>query len=418
MHEQHASPEAIRCFLRSELSSEEASELIRHLLARCPECLVAAGRLAWTSPRPPLPGLGRPLARRAYEEAFSAVERRCAGREQDLVRQRTLAAEQWRELRSHPPVRRRWRIRNDPRFGTWGFCERLLEECLALGRRDAGQAGELAHLAAEAVARLEADRYGAERIADLEAFAWGVLGETRRLQLDLPGAGEALARARAAFRRGTRDSLEEVRLVILEMSLAEDEGELAAAGDAFGWAARVYRRAGETHREGAALLLQAKAAGQLDPERGLALLEKALERADRGDSWIELCARHHRIWFLDAAGRSRQAAMLLAGSRHLYRPFGDLRTRLALRWVEGRVARSLGDRETARSAFEEIRPVFAERGLRFQLSRVTQDLEATGCSQSPKERGGQTVTGRSGRMWPEHDVRMEGCDRSVTHETA
>lgn len=379
MHEQqHASPEAIRRLLRSELTARETSHLIRHLTARCPECLGAAGRVAWASPVPPLRALGRPVRssfRRArYDGVFAAAERQLAVREQELARQRALAVEQWGELRLHPPVRRRWRIRNDPRFGTWGFCERLLEECLALGRRDPGQAGEIAGLALDAVARLESARYGAEHVADLQAFAWGAFGEARRLQLDLPGAGAALASARAAFKKGTGDPLEEARLVSFEMSLAEDEGEVECAVDALGWVARVYRRAGEVHREGEALLLRAKAAGQLDPERGLALLERALERADRGDSWIELCARHHRISFLDAAGRSRHAAMLLDATRHLYRPFGDLRTRLALRWLEGRIARSLGNLAMAEAAFEEVLPVFSERGLRFQLSRLSLDL--------------------------------------------
>ena len=380
MHEQHASPEAIRRFLRSELPAGETSGLVRHLVARCPDCRSAAGRVAWAAavPTPSSRALGRPdrIRRAAYDQAFAAVERQVDTREQELARQRALAAEQWRELRLHPSLRRRWRIRNDPRFGTWGFCERLLEECQALGGRDPGQAGELAGLAVDAVARLEAERYGAARVADLQAFAWGTLGEAHRLQLDLTAAGAALARARALLGTGTGDFFEEARLVTFEMSLAKDEGEIESAVGALGWAARVYRRAGETHREGKALLLQAGAAGELDPERGLALLEQALEKTDRSDRRLDLCARHHRISFLDALGRSRYAAMLLDGARHLYRPFGDLRTRTALRWLEGRLARSLGDLATAEAAFEEVLPVFAERGLRFQLNRLSLDLAA------------------------------------------
>jgi hypothetical protein len=246
---------------------------------------------------------------------------------------------------------------------------------------------------------LEVERYGFERIADLAAFAWGVLGEARRLQLDLPGAGEALAHARAAFRKGTGDLLEEARLVSFEMSLADDEGEIESAVDALGWVARVYRRAGERHREGKALLLQAKAAGQLDPQHGLSLLTQALERADRGDSWIELYARHQRISCLNDIGRSRHAAMLLDGSRHLYRPFGDLRTRLDLRWLEGRIALSLGDLATAEAAFEEVLPVFSVQGLRFQLSRLAQDLTAVYEARGRREKvfalAAEPVQGRS-----------------------
>ena len=258
-------------------------------------------------------------------------------------------------------------------------------------------------LGVEAVARLKADRYGAGRVADMEALAWGTLGEVHRLQLALPAAGEALARARDAFERGTGDPLEEARLVKLEMALATDRGELETAAAELEWVARVYRRFGAEHSEGVALLFQAKAVGLRDPEQGLTLLGRAFQKADRGQSWVELFGRHHRIWFLDAAGRERQAAMLLAGSRHLYRPFGDLRTKIALRWLEGRVARSSGDLDTAEAAFAGVLPLFEERGLRFQLSRLTIDLAAVHAAR--KMSGGSGVT-------------MQSCDRSVTNEAA
>ncbi|HEY2738254.1 MAG TPA: glycosyltransferase, partial [Thermoanaerobaculia bacterium] len=151
MSEQHASPETIRLFLCSELSVEETSVLIRHLLSHCPQCLRAAGALAWRSPQPLLPSFRQANPRRGYGEAFAATERRLAVRDRELTRQRAVAGDQWQELRRHPPLRRRWRIRNDPRFGTWGFCERLLNECLALGRRDPRLANELAELGVEAV---------------------------------------------------------------------------------------------------------------------------------------------------------------------------------------------------------------------------------------------------------------------------
>jgi tetratricopeptide (TPR) repeat protein len=403
MAEQHASPETIRLFLGSQLSAEETSVLIHHLLSHCPQCLRAAGALAWRAPQPMLPAFRQANHRRGYGEAFAVTERRLAVRERELTRQRAVAGDQWQELRRHPPLRRRWRIRNDPRFGTWGFCERLLHECLALGRRDPRQANELAELGVEAVARLETDLYGAGRVADMEALAWGTLGEMHRLQLALPAAAEALARARAAFERGTGDLLEQARLVKLEMALATDRGELETAAAALGWAAGVYRRFGSEHREGIALLFQAKAVGLRDPEQGLALLDRALQKADRGQSWIELFGRHHRIWFLDASGRSRQAAMQLAGCRHLYRPFGDLRTKIALRWLEGRIARSLGDLDAAETAFTRLQPVLEERGLRFHLGRLSLDLAAVHAA-----RGAASGCG----------VTMQSCDRSVTNEAA
>src|SRR6185436_11023816 len=91
----HATPETIRQFLRSKLPTEEAARLVRHLLARCPECLAVAGRLAWVDRLPPLPALGRPCSRRAYEPALRSTERAVALRELELELQRREAGIQW-----------------------------------------------------------------------------------------------------------------------------------------------------------------------------------------------------------------------------------------------------------------------------------------------------------------------------------
>jgi len=61
MNEQqsHATPETIRQLLRSTLPAEETARLVRHLLACCPECLLAAGQAAWVE---------RSRVRRSWEE--------------------------------------------------------------------------------------------------------------------------------------------------------------------------------------------------------------------------------------------------------------------------------------------------------------------------------------------------------------
>lgn len=370
----HATPETIRRFLRSELPAEEAAGVVRHLLARCPECLGVAGQAAWVDRLPPLPALGRPLARHAYEQALEATERSAALREQALERERRVADAQWCELRRQPVRRQLWWIRNDPRFGTWAFCEQLLKDGWTQAGRDPSRAVELAGLAMDSVRHLEVSRYGARPLADLEATAWSTLAEARRLDLDLDGAAEALGCARHALESGTGGALERARLRRQELALADDHGDLERVQEGLDQVLRVARRTGDCSLEAHARLLEAKAAGQLDPERGIALLGSALDALEQKDLWLELSARHHLIWFLNDAGRVRQAALLLAASRSLYRPFGCLRARLERRWLEGRIARRLGCPAEAERAFEEIWPALSERRLQFKLTCLSLDL--------------------------------------------
>lgn len=397
----------LRRFLRSDLPAEDSARLVRHLLARCPECLTAAGQAAWVDRLPPLPVLGRPLSRRAYDQALEETERSAAVRERDLVRQRSAADEQWRELRRQPPRRQRWWIRNDPRLGTWGFCELLLRETTLLASREPRQAAEMAALGLDAVRRLDAGRYGARPLADLEAQAWSTLGEARRLDLDLTGAGDALVRAREALGRGAGDPLDEARLLRMETALAEDQGDYERALEELTWVIRIARRVGDRELEGGARVLQAKAAGHLDPERGIALIGDVLGLVEGNDLWQELSARHHLIWFLNDAGKVRQAALLLAASRRLYRPFGCLRARVGLRWLEGRIARSLGVPSESERAFEEIWPILSERGLHFRLTCLSLDLAEVYLERGKRQQVLPLVSGSlhssrpSGKGWRE-----------------
>lgn len=55
----HATPDMIRQLLRAKLAREDVAGVIRHLLARCPECLLATGHAAWADRLPPLVRLER-----------------------------------------------------------------------------------------------------------------------------------------------------------------------------------------------------------------------------------------------------------------------------------------------------------------------------------------------------------------------
>ena len=62
----HATPDTIRQLLRAKLPREELAGVIRHLLARCPACLLAAGQAFWAE--------RQSCSRRAYEQVLREAE--------------------------------------------------------------------------------------------------------------------------------------------------------------------------------------------------------------------------------------------------------------------------------------------------------------------------------------------------------
>lgn len=230
----------------SELSPEEARGLVRRLLA-------AAG--PGEEPAPAVPRMEPPAG--AYDRAFAAVGERVEEQARDLARERAAVAALWAELADHDPGGRRLRVRNDRRFHTWAFCDRLLDESRRAGRSEPRRALEPAELALEAAHHLDPGRYGAERLADLLGTAWSAVGEARRLLGDREGAGAALDCAREVLARGTGDPLARAALAGHDASLAMDLHEYAEAAGHLDRAIHLHRRYGDAEFAGDHLVREA-----------------------------------------------------------------------------------------------------------------------------------------------------------------
>jgi hypothetical protein len=278
---QHATAQTVDRFLRAEALPKERIGLVRHLLARCPECLRTTGESSEDSAFGARRRRGEPIPDAAYEDVFSRVERRTGKVAQRLAEERAQSAHLWQVLRDATPEQRRIRVHNDRRFHSWGFCEHLIAESREAGRQAPGRALELAELAVEAAQRLDGRRYGAERVADLRALAWDALANARRWLADFPGAQQALGCARQEIGRGTSDLLIEAMVTSSEAALAIDQGRLEGLEEPLDRAIRTFRRVGDSYLEGRALLLKAVAVGPADPERGEALLRQALRRIEK-----------------------------------------------------------------------------------------------------------------------------------------
>lgn len=277
---QHASVDTVERFLRAEGSQDERAGLIRHLLARCPECLQATGEVPEARTLGVHPG--GPIPATSYDDVFARVESQVRKVAKSLTQERSDAARLAQGLRGISPEQQKIRVRNDRRFHTWGFAEHLIAEGRDVVRHDPARAVDTAELAVEVLHRLDAERYGVERLADLRALAWEAVGNARRWHSDFEGAADAFRCAREELGKGTGDNLTEAMVASSEAALAIEQGRFEGVDESLNRAIRVFRKVQDPYFEGRALLLKAVTVGPVDPDRGTDLLRRALERIEQG----------------------------------------------------------------------------------------------------------------------------------------
>lgn len=296
-------------------------------------------------------------------------------REEELAREKLLGIGLWASLERHPRERRLVIIRNNPRMHNRGLYERLLEVCREEWFRDPLAAAEIAELALAVVETLDQGHYGEERIADFKAGALALLGNSRRLASDFEGARKAFWIGRQLLSGGTGDPLAEAGLVSLEASLLKDLGDFEQAVKILDRAAEIYKDMNDLHLCGRVFLQQSDAIGHVQPERGILLAQAGLELIDASrEPRLEMGGRHSLAWFLVDAGRPREALAILESSRPLYAQFEDFRTRLRLRWLEGRIARGLGDLPEAEEIFRRLCGELQESVYAHELTLVSLNL--------------------------------------------
>ena len=364
--------------LTSSLSQELSPVVVEHL-AQCASCRQRLEKILGRHPEPLLEKLAEVVpwpgwVEAGYGRAIAAAEMRLLSHMRVLSAERADAPLLLAELLGHPPERREMLMRNHPRFQTWGLFERLIDDVQERGFTDPQTAEELARLALSLADVLDPSYYGAERIDDLRARAWGYIGNARRIRFELRGAEEAFERAEIHLRSGTRDSLERGLLLDLRASLLRDQRQFVAAERLLLRALQIYREVGETHRAGRTLVSLSAVYEQAGtPERALKPLLKALELIDgEREPRVLLIAHHNLITVLAEAGRFMAAQRLLIQARPLYARFSDSRT--WHHWVEGRIARGLGQKARAEVHLQAARNGFLTEGAIYDTALVSLEL--------------------------------------------
>ena len=359
--DKHPEPALLSTFARGQLSRRYNREIVRHLLARCGDCCRLASRYA---------------ARFDYGRAFVRAWRETERRQASLAAERAAAPELLRELLAQPFDRQRVLVTTSSRYRSWAFCELLLDAVREWGFQDPARARELSQLGVEVAARLDPAAYGEARVNDLGARAWAGLGNAQRIRSEFQEAEESFLKAERLLKKGTGDPIEKAEVLLLKSSLRGNQQRLPEAFRLLDRALAIGRRIEDPQLCGRALVMRGFLFGVAnDPEAAIASLREGIRKLDpAADPRLLVAAQHNLVLFLSESGRNDEAMRLLHSARPLYHQVGDRMSLLRLRWLEGKIALSLGRFTAAEEILRGVRQELIERDLGFDAALLSLDL--------------------------------------------
>lgn len=376
----HPSGTELEALSRGKLSPARARAVWRHLLAGCDSCLAAVP--------PPLSvvlGTGQPAASTpeidaAYDTAFTrafAVARR-HGRhllQQRAKARKALAALEEGGLEAVEEVARKTR--------GLALYEALLARSWALRHEEPAAMIQYARLATTVADSLSVRRYGRRRVADFQSRAWAELGNALRVADKLDQAESAFTRAVELFHLGTNDGFLGTRLLELQASLAADCRRFPLACRALTLVYRFYRRQGDSHLAGRALISKGLYTGYAgDQEEAMRLLRQGFALIDpERDPVLSFAALHNQIWFLVDGGQIREARKLLFLNRRYCEAAGGRINQMKQLWLQGRIEAGQGELGRAEMTLREVTRGFVDVGRFYHAAISSLDLAAVLLSQ-------------------------------------
>jgi tetratricopeptide (TPR) repeat protein len=374
-HANHVSLEEMRRFVGRELPALQAQELLSHLLTGCSDCLALARREGALEA-----GEGPHEEDAADGFEYSAVLRRLEAMlrvaERDVEVQLQRGAAQWARLAPLSPERRLTLLRNDRSLHHWGLLRHALDACARAGRMNPVEAVDVACFAVAVAETLDVQAYPPANLNDFRSRALTALANAKRAAADFKGSEQAFAAARQAMEQGTGDPYERANVLSHEALLLRDLGEFEAAVEILDEAFKLYRRVNDSHLCGRVLIQQASSIGYVDPLKGVELARRGLAMLDpaAGDDFLELSARNALAHCLNDAGFAEEARDLHEACRPLYAKFPGVVAQSRMGWLDGLIARNLGDFHTAEKKLRELREVFSRHNFDLELVLVSLDL--------------------------------------------
>ncbi len=348
----HPAPSLIVRFLKGELSVEESSSVVSHLLGGCERCLAGlapvAGVLSQAEPVPeesfdlPIQRAFEGVARHGVQALAIKVSTR------KLHQQMATKGLEAVSLKSHPDV---------------AIFEALLLRMQDLRHEDPRsmvQHGRIAVQTAKAMAK----SCPAREHADLLTRAYAELANALRVADELPESLKHLEEAEQWFAAGTQCDLLWLRLQDVRASLYGAQQHYQSAIDLLDEVFKGRLQLGD--HAGAARALVGK--GVFTAYRGLtkdafAYFDDALELIGHREPNLTETILHNKILFMVDAGLFGQAFELLETHRSsLWRERGRM-GRYRLLDIEGLIHAGLGHLELAESFFRQSKEGFRQTGV-------------------------------------------------------
>ena len=279
------------------------------------------------------------------------------------------------ELLAMPALDREAAVLVDSRYQSYTLASYILERCAKAVFHDPTLARELARLAGSIAG--EADPRicgGAAALADLEAYAIAMEGNALRVAGELRDALVSFFEARNILERGGADPDLAARIDLLEASLRRDFRQFPAALALLDRAEATFTALRDHNQVARLEIIRALIyQEQRDLTRATASLRRALPLAV--DPWIALVVHHNLVSTLVVCGAAREAAELYQQYRHLYLQYSDPLTTSRRLWVEGVIARELGDDlDTAGRLLTEAVSRLTEHGYSYDAALAGLDL--------------------------------------------
>lgn len=280
----------------------------------------------------------------------------------------------WERLRRYGKAERQALLRECPEFRSGALCRLLCKESVKAAADKPERAEDLASLALEVASLLPGDERRQSRV---QGYAWGFVGNARRVRGDLAGAEEAFARSAEVWKRkiGEPGSLtppelrDASRLLDLEASLRQAQGRSAQTLELI--ARAMALDGGES--SGRLLIQKANALEMLDDFEGsVAALRQAAPHLEKdGDLRLLFCQRFTLVGSLSLTGRLAEAVSSLPGVQELAARLGNELDLLRLRWLEAKIDASLGNAPRALESFRRARDEFIAHGFTYEAALIT-----------------------------------------------
>jgi len=309
------------------------------------------------------------------ELSFSQLVQTALSRTSRVAEERSEAPSRLAELLALTPHEREIAVVIDPRYQTYALASYTLERCEKAVLYDPALARELARLA-RAIS-MHADPVacgGPASLADLEAYSLAMEGNALRVTGELRMGFQSFLEARQAEERGGADPDLGARIDFLEASLRRDLRQFGAALHLLDRAGKVFNALKDRNQMARTVINRANVyIVQGEFAQAAATLEGAL--AFSCEPTLALMVRHNLIDILAKSGRAQEASRLFDQSRDLYLQFSDPLTTSRRLWVEGIIARELGeDLELAESRLTQSVERLTAAGYGFDAALAGLDL--------------------------------------------